>query len=578
MRLHVPLILSVFGLVGCAAGDNADGAPWDPGPDVARGADAAADATALDATTDVSMPDGGADGRSRDADRGDGDGGAATDGNADGPLPYPTRSAYRLKALQPDFWPNKDEISGNNAGGVAMNFVWASWEGSKKAPPCDVAKEEEYDGHCFTVDAAVDAAVADWSARGLVVTGVLYGVPAWARTARRCNVPSGREIFCAPDDATDYGRFAGMVARRYDGRRGHGRVADFVIHNEVNANDWFNVGCGNGVACDTKTWLDVYAANYIAAFDRVVSAQPFAKVLVSLEHHFASPDFDQPSAAQPLLSGQTLLTGLASRVAPRPWRVAFHPYPPDLLAPAFSPDDWPKVTYGSLGALPGWLRKTFPNVPSAFELQLTESGVNSLAPSSPDAQADGVCRSFQNVLGTPGVENYVYHRMKDHPAETASGLGLGLREESGTAKPAWAVWALANRVDLQPPQLSCGFEDLPNVKLTRSYSASRGHWASSRLPPSGFSTEASVHVLREATAGTALLYECKVGAHNLLSPDVGCEGLLPLGPVGYVYTASSTGRIALYRCRVGAGSDHFVTTDAACEGQTVDMFLGYAIP
>jgi hypothetical protein len=259
--------------------------------------------------------------------------------------------------------------------------------------------------------------------------------------------------------------------------------------------------------------------------------------------------------------------------------VAFHPYPPDLLKPQFSPDDFPRVTYGNIGTLVGWLRKTFPATPSAWVVQLTESGVNSLGPgSSPQAQADGVCKSLRNVLGTPGIESYIYHRMKDHPDETVSGLGVGLRDATGAAKPAWSVWALANRNDLSPPQLSCGFEELPYVRLTRSKHPQRGHWASSRLAPPGFVQEQSWRLLRNEAPGTKWLYECRVGEHNLLTPDPGCEGLQPLGPVGAIWTSPAPGTVALYRCRVGAGKDHFVSPAANCEGQIVESLLGYGMP
>lgn len=509
--------------------------------------------------------------------RADVDASVTADGadDAGGPA-YPTRTAYRIKGLQPDFWDAQD-VAGNNTGGVSMNLVWAAWEPEQAPPPC-AATQEEYDGHCFEVAANIDAAITDWTARGIVVTAVVYGVPAWARTTRPCTpVSPGFEVFCAPDHGADYGRFAGMLARRYDGGHGHGRIADFVVHNEVNSNDWFDIGCGQGTPCSVSSWISIYADSYNAAYDAVKAEVASDKVLVSLEHHFAA-SLDAPAAANPVVSVQTFLTGFATLVGDRAWRVAYHPYATDLLAPTFSPDDLPYVTYGNIGVLAGWLRETFPGKPSTWELQLTESGVNSLTRSSEAAQADRVCDTLRNVLGTPGIESYIYHRMRDNPVETRDGLGLGLRRDDGSAKPAWARWALSNRIDLTPPQLSCGFEDLPYVRLTRSNNNARGHWASTRLAPPDFVAEQSFRLLHDPAPGTRLLYECAVGTHNIVTTDVGCEGQQPLGPVGYIWTAADTGRVPLYRCRLGAGTDHFISTAPDCEGAAVDATLGYVLP
>jgi hypothetical protein len=516
----------------------------------------------------------------------DADGDADSDSDADtepgGMLryssePYPAQDPYLLKGIQPDFWGSPEEISGNQAGSVAMNLVWASWEPSQRAAPCDEG-QVAYDGWCFAPQASVDAAIADWSSRGLAVTAVVYGVPAWARTQRDCSpAAAGFEIFCAPDDAADYARFAGMIARRYNGHNGLGRVSDFVIHNEVNSNTWFDIGCGQGTACDANAWTATYVDSYTQAFDAIRSEQSEAKIFVSLDHHFASPDYDQPGAYNALLAGQTVLEAVAAAAGGRDWRVAYHPYPPDLLSPEFSADDWPKVTYGNLGALQGWLRSRWPDSAAATDVHLTESGVNSLSPSSEAAQANGVCDSFANVLGTPGISRYIYHRMQDHPDETAAGLGVGLRGTDGSAKAAWSTWALANRFDLSPQQLSCGFEDLPHTVLSRSHNASRGHWASSRIPPAGFSVEQSWRLWREERSGTSLLYECAVGQHNLLSPDPGCEGQRAMGPVGWIHDAEVSGSVALYRCYVSSNGDHFVSPDPGCEGQVTERLLGWAL-
>jgi hypothetical protein len=98
------------------------------------------------------------------------------------------------------------------------------------------------------------------------------------------------------------------------------------------------------------------------------------------------------------------------------------------------------------------------------------------------------------------------------------------------------------------------------------------------LLPAGFTAERSWRLHRHPVRGTVPLFECRVGGHNMLSLDPGCEGAnqQPLGPVGHIFIAPMPGWAPIYRCRVLANGDHFISADPNCEGQIKEGQLGYA--
>ena len=484
---------------------------------------------------------------------------------------YPVRKS--IKSLQPDFQ-DRAQIIGNEVHGVAMNLVWAEWQ-PQQSKSCG-ANQVQYDGYCFNKNQAIIDAIREYTNHGVVVTAVVYGVPDWAR--RDCVNPKKRVVqapmFCAPVDgkASDYGRFAGFVANFFNGEKGNGRVADFVIHNEVNSYMWFNIGCSD-TNCNLNTWTRVYADSYNAAYDYIKKEQKNAKVLISFDHYFGATKGISYRA-------DNFLKTLVPKLGNRDWMLAFHSYPPDLASPEFGANDYNNhgiISFGNIGVLAGWLRQNYPNDPHAWEIQLTENGINGVGASMQQRQQAQLCQAFRNVLGTPGITSFVYHRLVDHPDEVAGGLGCGLWNEDRSPKPAWTTFALANRKGVGAGWPSCGFDILPYVPLMRGYNGK--HWVTSRQFPSGVKVEQTWHILREQAPNTQLVYECRVGGpngdHTLISTLANCENQFNMGPMGYVYKTQVAGTSPIYRCYIATTGDHFISSDPNCEGQKEESLIGY---
>lgn len=491
--------------------------------------------------------------------------------NTGSSLPYPQRTGFEIKSLHTDFWPNRQQLLDAGTAGISVNLVWENWQPALETncTPSQIT----FEGQCFTIETAFDNQIRYWSGLGKTVTGVLYGVPSWARDNSICTATSDALAkFCAARNPADYARFVAMIAERYNGLNGAGRIADFVIHNEVNMNQWYKVGCGGGIPCDQEKWIADYAANFNAAYDRITAVQPAAKVFVPFAHQFDTV-FDHPEGANPIISVKSFIRGVHSRAEGRKWRIAYHPYHTQLRSAESSFNDFPRVTFGNIGVLSGWLRQEFPFQPESWQVHLTENGVSSNGLSDEYSQDIAVCNSYRNVLGTPGIENYIYHRMQDHSAEANQGAAFGLHRTDGSPKPVWDTWSTMSDRTGQQDNLDCGFENLPYTKLT-SYADSLGNYrASTRVTGNNFGAINQWYLLRDYQPDTYMAYECKFEDSSYISTDMFCDGKFSFGPVGYVHEFDAADRVPLFTC---ANDNRVYSSDEfGCGGDRVIEFIGY---
>ena len=97
------------------------------------------------------------------------------------------------------------------------------------------------------------------------------------------------------------------------------------------------------------------------------------------------------------------------------------------------------------------------------------------------------------------------------------------------------------------------------------------HWVTTGPTTAGYVYEGNLGFLEPGGGpGRIAIYSCLYGAEDhFLSTDAACEGTTSLGRIGYTYAAAPTGvdSVPVYRCFVTGRQDHFATNDPGCEGQ-----------
>jgi hypothetical protein len=117
------------------------------------------------------------------------------------------------------------------------------------------------------------------------------------------------------------------------------------------------------------------------------------------------------------------------------------------------------------------------------------------------------------------------------------------------------------------------------LPFARYFAPGVGHWVTTGAVTAGYQYETVEGFLWSAQKnGTIPLYGCLAGAtDHFISAQQNCEGQTFLRLEGYIYSSpvQSPPTEPLYRCYTGV--DHFVSTNPTCEGQRTEGVLGYAM-
>ncbi|MCX6896441.1 MAG: DUF5722 domain-containing protein [Verrucomicrobia bacterium] len=211
-----------------------------------------------------------------------------------------------------------------------------------------------------------------------------------------------------------------------------GRVAGYIIGNEVNSHWWWaNMG-----RVSMPEFADDYLRTVRLAHAAIRKESGWARVYLSLEHHwnirYAAGDEQQSSPARALLD---YFARQARAGGDFDWHVAFHPYPENLFEPRFWRDKTattnvlttPRITFKNLELLPAYLRRPelqFHGQPR--RIILSEQGFHTPARADGETlQAAAFCYAYKKIERLAGIDAFILHRHVDCDQE--GGLLLGLR-------------------------------------------------------------------------------------------------------------------------------------------------------
>lgn len=260
--------------------------------------------------------------------------------------------------------------------------------------------------------------------------------------------PAAPNRLGAPNVATPAGRdwlsaTIGFLAERWSRPSAeHGRVAGYIVGNEVNSHWFWN----NRGRASLEQVVGEYAAAVRIVHSAVRRVAEWPRVYISLDHHWSIPY--AAGDAEQCLPGRDFVDHFARTIRESPagdfdWHLAYHPYPERLFEPRFWRDrtatltpDTPRITFKNLEVLTSYLERDellYEGQPR--RVILSEQGFHSQPSEEGETlQAAAFCYAYAKIQRLEGIDAFILHRHVDNSNE--GGLNLGLRRRTpGGSEP-----------------------------------------------------------------------------------------------------------------------------------------------
>ena len=290
----------------------------------------------------------------------------------------------------------------------------------------------------------LDVEVKRLSDSGVAVTAILLN--AWNQTVPELNplgvteLPKEQAVYYGFNVESEAGfravkAMASFLAKRYNGKNGHGKITNWVVGNEINNQYWNYMG-----DLDVSAYTSKFQRAFRVFYTAMKSVSANDNIMFSIDHYW---NMLPEAAPVGKYKGKDILLAFHNYEEAEGYMdygLALHPYPYPIYSPNFWDDDKtgrvndtadsPIVNFKNLHVITdfmsmdsmknrkGEVRKIF----------LTEEGFSSIAKGVDKSteQAAAVAYSYFIVDNNPYISAYLMSRQEDNEDETKHGLAFGL--------------------------------------------------------------------------------------------------------------------------------------------------------